>query len=198
METQILNPIESMFSGKAQFLVAMPSLKSPIFANSVILMAEHKNSGSLGFIINLPTGTKVNDALKLMNFEHTHVLDVPILFGGPVQTDFFWVIHSTDFSADSTIKVHDQFYLSSAQDIMPVLNDASCPEIFYAGVGYSGWGAQQLDREIEEGSWWLGDFDVNLLFNVELSERWNEAFKSLGADPEHLIDRSDPMDPTIN
>ena len=84
------------------------------------------------------------------------------------------------------------------QDIMPVLNDFSCPEIFYAGVGYSGWGAQQLDREIEEGSWWLGEFDVNLLFNVELSERWNEAFKSLGADPEHLIDRSDPMDPTIN
>jgi putative transcriptional regulator len=187
-----------MFFGKAQFLVAMPSLKSPFFANAVILMAEHKNSGSLGFIINLPTGTKVNDALKLMNLDHAHALDVPILFGGPVQTDFFWVIHSPDFSADSTIKVHDQFYLSSAQDIMPVLNDSLCPEIFYAGVGYSGWGAQQLDREIEEGSWWLGDFDVNLLFDVELSERWNEAFKSLGADPEHLIDRSDPMDPTIN
>lgn len=187
-----------MFSDKAEFLIAMPSLKSPIFSNSVILMAEYKHSGALGFIINLPTGTQVNDALKLMNVEHTQPLEIPVLFGGPVQTDFFWVIHSPDFSAVSTIKVHDRFYLTSAQEILPVLNDANCPEIFYAGVGYSGWGAQQLDREIEEGSWWLGEFDIELLFETEMSERWNEAFKSLGADPDHLVDRSDPMDPTIN
>jgi len=189
---------ENMFSGKAQFLVAMPSLRSPIFSNSLILMAECKPSGALGFIINLPTGTKVNDALKLMSLEHSQKLDIPILFGGPVQTDFFWVIHSPDFSAASTIEVHEQFYLTSAQDIIPVLNDITCPEIFYAGVGYAGWGAQQLDREIEEGSWWLGDFDLKLLFNVEMSERWKEAFKSLGADPEHLIDPTNPLDPFIN
>jgi len=198
MKTGFIYPRGIMFSGKAQFLIAMPSLKSPIFSNSVILMAEHKHSGALGFIVNLPTGTQVSDALKLMNFEHQQPLEIPILFGGPVQTDFFWVIHSADFSAVSTIKIHEQFYLTSAQEIMPVLNDITCPEIFYAGVGYSGWGAQQLDREIEEGSWWLGEFDVDLLFNIEIAERWNEAFKSLGADPEHLIDRSDPMDPTIN
>ncbi len=187
-----------MFSEKAQFLVAMPSLKSHIFSNSVILMAEHKESGALGFIINLPTGTQANDALKLMNVDHTQPLDIPILFGGPVQTDFFWVIHSPEFTATSTIKIHEQFFLTSAQEILPVLNEISCPEIFYAGVGYAGWGSQQLDREIEEGSWWLGEFDIDLLFKVEISERWSEAFKSLGADPEHLIDRSDPMDPTIN
>jgi len=187
-----------MFSEKAQFLVAMPSLKSQIFTNSVILMAEHKESGALGFIINLPTGTQANDVLKLMNVDYTQPLDIPILFGGPVQTDFFWVIHSPEFTATSTIKIHKQFFLTSAQEILPVLNEISCPEIFYAGVGYSGWGSQQLDREIEEGSWWLGEFDIDLLFKVEISERWSEAFKSLGADPEHLIDRSDPMDPTIN
>jgi putative transcriptional regulator len=187
-----------MHAGKAQFLVAMPSLQSPIFSKTVILMAEYKESGALGFIVNLPTGTQVKDALKLMNIEHNQPLDVPILFGGPVQTDFFWVIHSPDFTGVSTIKTHDQFYLTSAQEIMPLLSGTDCPDIYYAGVGYSGWGAQQLDREIEEGSWWLDDFDIDLLFSVDIAERWNEAFKSLGADPEHLVDRSDPMDPTIN
>lgn len=187
-----------MFHGKAQFLVAMPSLNSHIFSNTVILMAENKDSGALGFIINLPTGTQVNDALKLMNIEHTQSLDIPIIFGGPVQTDFFWVIHSPDFVGLSTIKIHDQFYLTSAQEITPILDEESCPQIYYAGVGYSGWGENQLNREIEEGSWWLGDFDISLLFDVELSERWNEAFKILGADPDNLIDNTDPFNPTIN
>lgn len=187
-----------MFSGKVNFLIAMPPLKSPIFSNSVILMVEYEEKGALGFIINMPTGTMVKDALKLMNIENEQQLDIPILFGGPVQTDFFWVIHSPDFSGLSTFKIHKQFHLTAAQEIIPLLNDATCPEIYYAGVGYSGWGESQLDREIEEGSWWYGEFDVNILFNIELSKRWDEAIKNLGADPEHFIDPTDQTDPIIN
>ena len=184
-----------MFSGTAQFLIAMPSLINPFFSNSVILMAEYERSGALGFIINLPTGTKVNEALKVMKINHIQKLDVPILFGGPVQTDVFWVLHSSDFSGSSTLKIHEKFHWSLAEEIIPILGEVSCPEIFYAGVGYSGWDEKQLDREIEEGSWWLGDFDIKILFETEMSERWNEAFKSLGTDPGHLIDN---MDTTIN
>lgn len=187
-----------MTFGKANFLIAMPSLKSPIFSNSVILMAEYKDSGALGFIINLPTGTMVKDALSLMKIDHKQSLEIPILFGGPVQTDFFWAIHSPVFQGVSTIKVHDNFYLTSAQELIPLLSDENCPEIFYAGVGYSGWGVKQLDREIEEGSWWYGEFDLDLLFEVDFVKKWDEAFKSLGADPEHLFDQSDPFDPVIN
>jgi putative transcriptional regulator len=187
-----------MIPGKANFLIAMPSLKSHVFSNSVILMAEYKESGALGFIINLPTGTMVKDALSLMKIEYKQSLDIPVLFGGPVQTDFFWAIHSPEFEGSSTIKVHDKFYLTSAQEIIPLLNETHCPDIFYAGVGYSGWGVSQLDREIEEGSWWYGDFDLDLLFEVEFSKKWDEAFKILGADPEHLFDQSDPLDPIIN
>ena len=187
-----------MFSGNVNFLIAMPSLISPIFSNTVILMAEYKEKGALGFIINVSMGTTFEEAVKLMNIEHKQPLDIPLLFGGPVQTEYFWVLHSADFAGKSTIKVHDQFYLTAVPEIVPVLNDVNCPEIFYAGVGYSGWGEKQLDREIEEGSWWYGEFDPKILFEVELEKRWDEAFKSLGADPEHLIDLTDPMDPQIN
>lgn len=187
-----------MVFGKANFLIAMPSLKSPIFSNSVILMAEYKDSGALGFIINLPTGTLVRDALSLMKIEHSQKLEIPILFGGPVQTDFFWAIHSPEFEGISTIKLHKKLYLTSAQEILPILTDKHCPEIYFAGVGYSGWGVSQLDREIEEGSWWYGEFDLDLLFEVDFPQKWDEAFKILGADPEHLFDQSDPLDPVIN
>lgn len=187
-----------MFSGDVNFLIAMPSLKSDIFSNTVILMAEYNEKGALGFIINMPTGTTAQQLAKQMNIEHRQPLDIPILFGGPVQMEFFWVIHSADFKGASTIKVHDQFHLTAVQEIAPLLNDVKCPEIYYVGVGYSGWGEKQLDREIEEGSWWYGEFDPKILFEVELDKRWEEAFKSLGADPEHLIDLTDPTDPVIN
>jgi len=188
-----------MFSGNVNFLIAMPSLKSQFFSNTVILMAEYNEKGALGFIINMPTGTTGAEALEHLKIKHTQPLDIPILFGGPVQTDYFWFIHSADFSSDDfTIKVHDQFHMTLASEIFPLLNDSKCPEIYYAGFGYSGWAAKQLDREIEEGSWWYGEFDPRILFEVELSKRWDEAFKSLGADPESLIDLTDPRDPQIN
>ena len=187
-----------MFSGDVNLLIAMPSLKSQIFSNTVILMAEYNDKGALGFIINMPTGSKFKEMASQMNIEHKQALDIPILFGGPVQLDYLWVIHSANFSGVSSIKIHDQFYLTAAQEILPLLGDLKCPEIFYAGVGYAGWAPKQLDEEIEEGSWWYGEFDPKILFEVEISKRWDEAFKSLGADPEHLIDLTDPMDPQIN
>ncbi len=187
-----------MSSGEARFLIAMPSLKGPIFQHSVILMAEYDDKGSLGFIVNLPTGTTAKEALKVMNFDHIQTLDIPILFGGPVQTDFFWVIHSPEFTGITTMKIHDGFYLTSAQELMPLLNNPDCPTIHFCGVGYAGWGTGQLEREIEEGAWWLGDFDISLLFDTEHLDRWNEAFKFLGADPNSLVDKTDPADPVIN
>lgn len=187
-----------MFSGTAQFLVAMPSLKNPVFSNSVILMADYNASGALGFIINLPTGTKAGEALKLMDIHHAGDLDVPILFGGPVEPDLFWFLHSSEYTGDLTIMTHEKFNLTIAKEIIPLLGEVDCPEIYYAGVGYSGWGKEQLDHEIEDGSWWLGDFDLSLMFQTEMKERWNEAFKSLGADPDSIIDNTDPFDPTIN
>ena len=147
-----------MIAGKAKLLIAMPALEKSIFSHTLILMAEQEETGSLGFILNLPTGTLIQDALRLMNVDQQIPKDIPILFGGPVQTDFFWFIHSTELTTRSTIKVHDQFYLSSALDIFPLLGKDNSPQIYFSGVGYSGWGEHQLDREIEEGVWWLGDF----------------------------------------
>ncbi|MCP4756338.1 MAG: YqgE/AlgH family protein [Proteobacteria bacterium] len=186
-----------MFSGKTRFLIAMPSLDCHIFSNTVILMAEMDKKGALGFIVNMPTGTLLKDALEVMNCRHVRPLDIPILFGGPVQTDFFWMIHSTDFCGTKTMKIHEHFYLSHFAEIVPHLNDDDCPEIYCAGMGYAGWAPNQLDGEIERGSWWLDNFDINLLFSTQVSDRWNEAFKSLGIDPEQLIDRED-LNPTIN
>ena len=129
-----------MIEGKTKLLIAMPSLEKSIFSNTVILMAEQEESGALGFIVNLPTGTLIRDALKLLSIDREIPENIPILFGGPVQTDFFWFIHSTELTTQSTIKIHEKFYLSSAMEIFPLLGQANSPHIFFSGVGYSGWG----------------------------------------------------------
>ncbi|MDH5561564.1 MAG: YqgE/AlgH family protein [Deltaproteobacteria bacterium] len=190
--------MKNVSSLKSSFLIAMPSLQESLFSHSVILMAEKKDSGAMGFIINLPTGTMLMDALKILKIKNQQPLSVPILFGGPVQTDFFWFIHSTDFIGNSTLKVSEVFSLSSAMDILPVLDDPICPEIYQAGVGYAGWGPNQLEHEIELGSWWLDDFSLDMLFNVPHKEKWEFAFESLGADPTQLVDPTDPDSPSIN
>ena len=183
---------------EATFLVAMPVLKQSIFSRSVILMAEQQKKGEFGIIMNLPTGTLLKDALRLIDVKSKANLNIPILFGGPVQTDFFWFIHSVSFESATTIKLNSNFYLSSALDILPYLEMGQGPEIFFAGVGYAGWAAEQLEKEIEEGDWWLSHIKPEILFKVDYKDQWKVAIKTLGVDPEDLVDLTDPMDPTVN
>ncbi|MGK0289011.1 MAG: putative transcriptional regulator [bacterium] len=187
-----------MVSSELSFLIAMPSLKDSVFSRSLIAMVEQNSSGALGFIINLPTGTTVNQALSMLKMSIRLDKDLPILFGGPVQTDFFWVMHAKGFSCRSTLPINSQLSISSALDILPILEEDYCPEIYQVGVGYSGWDASQLTKEIEEGSWWMTGLDKDLIFSTAHQERWKVALRTLGVDPKHLFDFTDPINPSIN
>lgn len=180
-------------------LIAMPSLKESIFSRSVILMGEKGESGALGLILNMPTQTTVNDALKMMQIKHERSLEMPILFGGPVQTDFFWMLHSPEFKGRATIQIDSKVNLSPAVDIIPILDEEDCPYIYHAGVGYSGWGINQLERETEEGTWWLCEWSEEIFFSTPFQNMWNTAIKNLGVDPERFIDFGDSSSsPSIN
>lgn len=185
-------------SKDATFLLAMPVLKQSIFTRSVILMAEENHKGQLGIILNLPTGTLLKDALGLVGVNLNIYPDMPILFGGPVQTDFFWFIHAEGYQSATTIKLSSKFYLSAALDILPYLEMGQGPEIYYSGVGYSGWTAGQLEKEIEEGDWWLSQMNPEIIFNESFQNQWAVAMKTLGVDPENLVDLTNPLNPTIN
>jgi len=140
----------------------------------------------------------VKDALKSLSLKNNNLFDIPILLGGPVQTDFFWLIHSTNFETKNTIKIHELFYLSSLMEILPAMETDNRPDIYHAGVGYSGWGANQLEKEIESGSWWLEDLSLDLLFKTPHDEQWENALECLGVDPEMLVDNTNPDNPSIN
>ena len=187
-----------MLHQQSKILIAMPSLKDSLFTHSVILMGEMNTGGALGFIINLPTSTKARDALEMMKIIQDKPLEHSVLFGGPVQTDFFWVIHSSEFSCKTTMKLNQEISLSYAPEVFPLLNDERCPQIYLTGVGYAGWAPNQLDREIEEGSWWLTEYNLENLLHTPFNSHWNQMMESLGVNPDHLYDPKNSGGKSIN
>ncbi|OGH00955.1 MAG: hypothetical protein A2600_03655 [Candidatus Lambdaproteobacteria bacterium RIFOXYD1_FULL_56_27] len=185
-----------MGTKKASFLIAMPSLQASMFAHSVILMAENNEDGALGFIVNQETGAKLDEALALLNLHSVGGEAVPLLLGGPVQTDFFWLLHEPTLVSKQSMLVSQDYVVSSASEVLAIAEPKERPLIYLAGIGYAGWGPGQLEREIEEGAWWQAELGLDLLLETPLADRWQKAFEALGV--EHLIDNSDFRDPVVN
>ena len=175
----------------------MPSMQDPLFMKSVVLLTSNNEDGALGFILNVTTGAKLQEALDLMEYPVENPPDLPILLGGPVQTEFFWMIHSPNKIYPTTITIEENFAISGAMEIFPDIGKANCPEIYFAGVGYAGWESSQLDQEIKEGSWWLDGIEPNEIFSISPQEKWHEAFKILGIEAEEMIDNTDTSEPPI-
>ena len=163
-------------------LIAMPTLDGTFFEKSVILLCNYDEEGAFGLVMNHPSKTKVKEVLS-DEMHNNSAFDVPLLVGGPVQPESFWSVHSSDFSAKETTVLSKEIHLSSAQDILNSLAEGNEVNSYHFGSGYSGWGAEQLDREIQEESWWLGPLDESLLLNLNYELRWETTMNNLGFDP---------------
>ena len=162
-------------------LVAMPSLDDTYFEKSVILLCNYDDKGAFGLVMNRPSSTKVKELLSPEMIEN-NAFNVPLLIGGPVQPESFWVVHSSDISIEETTILSPKISLSSAQQILTLLAKGNKVNSYQFGIGYAGWGAGQLDREIQEESWWLGPLDESLVLELEYDLRWNTTMENLGFD----------------
>jgi len=162
-------------------LVAMPTLDETFFEKSIILLCNYDREGAFGLVMNQPSSTKVKELIP-SEINENNDLDVPLLIGGPVQPESFWSIHSSDVSFEDTTVLSPKINLSSAQHIISFLAKGKKIESYQFGIGYAGWGAGQLDQEIQEESWWLGPIDESLLLELEYELRWSTTMKNLGFD----------------
>ena len=169
------------FSEVPGILVAMPALKDTYFNNSVILLCRYDEEGAFGLCMNHPTTTLVKEILSDEMNENV-AADIPLLLGGPVQPESFWAVHSSDFSVEETTILSPKINLSSAQDVLYSLANGQDVRSYHFGSGYAGWGAGQLDREIQEESWWLGPLDELLLLDLDYEIRWERTMDNLGFD----------------
>ena len=100
--------------------------------------------------------------------------------GGPVEEQRGFVLHSTDYQQDTTIKVSEEFSLTATIDILKKISLDEGPKDFIVALGYAGWGAGQLDDEMQQNSWHSVDADTGLVFKTQINSLWAEAFGRLG------------------
>ena len=171
-----------------QLLIAMPGMRDPRFARSVIYMCAHNEEGAMGLVLNRLAGNiSLPDLLTQLGVEQ-HVPDdaIRIHFGGPVETGRGFVLHSTDYAAGDTLRVDEEVGLTASLDILRAIADGAGPRQRILALGYAGWGPGQLDAEIQANGWLSAPADETILFGDRLDEKWDRAFQKLGIEPGHL------------
>jgi putative transcriptional regulator len=166
------------------FLIAMPGLEDPNFAHTVTYLCEHNAEGALGLVINRVSSITLGDLLDQMEDDaaRTETRLSPVLFGGPVQRDRGFVLHSPVGHWEATLPIRDDMGLSTSRDILTALARGEGPDRALVALGYAGWGAGQLEQEMAGNAWLSGPADPQVIFDVPLEQRWQAAAASMGVD----------------
>jgi putative transcriptional regulator len=171
-----------------QFLIAMPGMEDPNFAQTVTLVCDHGEQGALGIVINRPLGMDLGDVFAQLGLDasQSRVSSQPVLHGGPVQTDRGFVLHSPGPRWESTLQISDRLQVTTSRDILDALASGGGPERAVIALGYAGWEAGQLEDEVAQNAWLTAPADESLLFDVPAEDRWQAAGRLLGINLLHL------------
>jgi Putative transcriptional regulator len=166
-----------------QFLLAMPGKVMGSLANTVIYVCEHTEQGALGLVINRPTDLTVGDLLKRLDLPLTLEIGAreraPVFFGGPVQTDRGFVLHMPPGGYGSSIQLGD-IALTTSRDVLQDVAVGKGPEQMLITLGYTGWGAGQLEEEMAQNAWLNVAANHEILFNLPPENRYDAALAQLG------------------
>lgn len=166
------------------FLIAMPNLYDPHFFHTVTYVCMHNDEGAMGVVVNRPTNVKLKDILEHMDIpSHAEGLgDMPIYEGGPVDRERGFVIHQPLGEWDAMLPVANQIGVTTSRDILTAIGKGEGPEQFLIALGYAGWSAGQLEKEMSENAWLSVPADQQVIFNTRPEARWKTAASRLGID----------------
>ncbi|MCF6185415.1 MAG: YqgE/AlgH family protein [Bacteroidales bacterium] len=173
-------------------LVSEPFAPDSIFSRSVILLAEHNKDGAVGFILNKPFNRKISDfSSEFGNF------DMNISFGGPVESEHIYYIHTYGKKIPGSTQIKDNLYWGGEFSIIQTLSEAGKleEEKIRFFVGYSGWTSEQLMREINKDFWLVSDIDVGTIMRND-KKIWNKTVSEL--EKPYKIWQYFPENPNLN
>lgn len=171
-----------------QFLIAMPNMADPNFDGTVVYVCEHSDKGALGLVINRPTDltlARLFDKIDL-RLEIAPWRDEPVFYGGPVQTERGFVLHAPTGNFSSTLAVTEEIGLTTSKDVLEAVAEGNGPQRLLVTLGYSGWGAGQLEQELAQNGWLTVDADPRVIFDTPVRSRFSAALKLLGIDTLQL------------
>ena len=173
------------------FLIAMPNMADPYFSRSLTYVCEHNEQGALGLVVNRPiemTLAGVFDKLDLRLGGPAAV--APVYFGGPVQPERGFVLHQPVGEWQSTLAVRDDIGLTTSRDVLEAVGDGEGPERMLFALGYSGWGAGQLENELKHNAWLTVEASADIIFDLPPEARLTAAMSLLGVDFARLSDEA--------
>ena len=170
-------------SVKDNFLVATEKMKDPRFKRTVLVMFENDEQGAWGLVINKPIGSLPMTKLIELPFstskekEELGKINIPVFWGGPVETKKIFVLHSKEYQNDSTINYED---ISISQDhkILLDISKNKGPKKNLIILGYAGWGDGQLEGEMEREDWTLSEINTDLIFEENNNKKWLNAINN--------------------
>ena len=178
---------------KGRLLISEPFLPDPNFERTVVLLCEHNEEGSFGFVLNKPSILKVSEIM-----EDLTELDNIVYVGGPVQQDTLHFIHRNAL-LEGASEIVEQIYWGGAFENLMLL----CETLQITGkdirffLGYSGWGPGQLDAELAQDSWIVCDYVTDqLLFDTGSDIMWRKALENMGG--RYSMYSNYPVDPRLN
>jgi putative transcriptional regulator len=166
------------------FLIAMPAMEDPNFAQTVTLVCEHSERGALGIVINRTLPMTLGDVFGQLGLDsqRSRVNEQPVLRGGPVQTERGFVLHSPAGAWESSLPFSERMHLTTSRDILDALAAGEGPDSATIALGYAGWDAGQLEDEMARNAWLTVNADERLLFATPVEQRWHAAARLLGVD----------------
>jgi len=173
-------------------LIAMPNMPDPKMEQSVLFLCAHSNKGAMALCLNkLVSNITFFDLLRQLRIRpQSRALNgLAVQFGGPVETGRGFVLHSPDYAAgnNTTVNVGNAVGLTATVDVLKAIADGKGPKQAMVALGYAGWGAGQLDREMTGESWFPSECTADILFNVPADKKWAAAYAAAGVDASHLV-----------
>ena len=175
-----------------QFLIAMPGMGGDAFAGSVIYMCEHTENGALGLVINKPIDIKLKSLFEKVDLvlDRDDMREQPVYFGGPVQTERGFVLHDRlgeeGGHYSSSLKIPGGLEMTTSRDVLEALSHGAGPKRVLITLGYSGWGAGQLEDEMGRNNWINVGAEQSIIFDTPVERRYDKALSLLGIDPRML------------
>ncbi len=174
-------------------LIADPFLKDPNFMRTVVFLTEHREDGTIGFVVNRQYENTLDELLP-----EVEGYKLPVYYGGPVQMNTIHFLHRYPEEIPGGVEVMKGVYWGGDFDqmISMINNGNVAPERIRFYIGYSGWGTGQLDMEMKEKTWLTVEATRRLIFHENAEEIWKDALKHMGGEYEMLSNF--PIDPQLN
>jgi putative transcriptional regulator len=179
-------PADDFESHAGELLVADEGMPDQRFRRTVILLVRHDRDGALGLIVNrtlgqvplaellvAPPGRGGGDGFKR---------PVTVHFGGPVETDKGFVLHSREVAVEGTLLVPGDYAFTANPEILARIGEGKGPRRAMICIGYAGWGPGQLEGEVARGGWHWAPADEELVFGTADEGKWQKAMSKSGID----------------